>query len=138
MCLDEVTQKDFDESVVVTGYKRFIGTVSSVGNKGLSLMRVSICQGRSKHYPMKKWLNEKEYRENTFKNLSLGIMYKNDNGWMGRYPFGFHFFQNKKDSMGWGGDLYKVKGRKVKVMGTDSGANVYVCEEMMLVEKVEG
>lgn len=137
MCLDEVTQRDFDEKVEVVGYKRFIPTTVNQGWGESKTIRISPCQGSTINYPLKKWLNEKDFRAAYHTGRKYLSFFHQKNGLV-KYPYGFHIFQTKKGSKTFGGDLYKVKGRLVKVMGKDCGQNVYVCEEMLIVKKVTG
>ena len=119
MCLSRVQKKE--PTTKGFGYKAFD---RGYHHKGL----ISICQGRVKAYPLRKWVNESGYRRVTCAEQAM-INHE--------YPFGFHISTSLRGAKEWSGDIYEVQYRKAHTKGSQLGYHCIVATEMKILREVK-
>ena len=127
MCLDIITTpKKLKPNG--TGYKMF----HKKNNGDLYFSYRFI--GKQVPLPIRKWMNEKDYRKKHNKGKEK-IWVRNHES----YPMGFHIYLNKKfaEEIMWGSDvLIPVKFRKAHTKGKQIGINVIVAKEIFIQREV--
>ena len=86
--------------------------------------------------PIKKWIDEKDYRVNELLSCRVLYCYDFQNK---SYPYGFHVYENLKDAKGNcfdGMKIYSVYMKDIVARGKQDDCSVFVAKKIKLIKVV--